>query len=145
MATTTVQDQAPSTVDISPARPAPARRRWTRRIPTVLSVILTSTALVSAIGAVVGALSVRMGPVRDIAALLLLPVPANLGYAAFVAILAAGVARRKRVAFWFLVVYVAVRLLLDLAALVLFGITRLFDAKNIDVQLDPVGLVVISV
>ena len=146
MATTIVQDQAPSTVDISPARPAPARRRrWTRRIPTVLSVILTSTALVSAIGAVVGALSVRMGPVRDIAALLLLPVPANLGYAAFVAILAAGVARRKRVAFWFLVVYVAVRLLLDLAALVLFGITRLFDAKNIDVQLDPVGVVVISV
>jgi lysyl-tRNA synthetase class 2 len=107
--------------------------------------VLTIFALVSAVGAVGGALSVRMGPVRELALLLLLPAPPNLGYAAFVAVLAAGVARRKRVAFWFLVVYFALRALLDAAALVLFAVTRLADAKNIDVQMDAVGFTVISV
>src|SRR5438067_811346 len=90
-------------VEIAPAR----RRRWTSAMPKVFGVLLSVSALASAIGAVGGALSVRLQPVRDIVLLLLLPVPANLGYAAFVAVLAAGIARRKRVAFWFLVVYVA--------------------------------------
>src|SRR5436305_14391390 len=94
----------------APPRAAPARRRrWTAAMPKVFGVLLTVFALASAIGAVGGALSVRLNPVRDIVLLLLLPVPANLGYAAFVAVLAAGLARRKRVAFWFLVVYFAVR------------------------------------
>jgi len=140
-----MHDELTTPVEEAPRAPRkPVRRRWTARVPTVFSVILTITALVSAIGAVGGALMVHMGPVREIALLLLLPVPANLGYAAFVAVLAAGVARRKRVAFWFLVIYFSVRLFLDLAALVLFGITRLFDAKNIDVELGADGLTLIS-
>src|SRR5205814_6943525 len=99
--------------EVPPARVPAPRRRWTAAMPKVFGVLLTIFALASAIGAVGGALSVRLQPVRDLVLLLLLPVPANLGYAAFVAVLAAGIARRKRVAFWFLVVYFAVRLFLD--------------------------------
>src|SRR5437762_5432118 len=130
--------------EVPPARVPAPRRRWTAAMPKVFGVLLTIFALASAIGAVGGALSVRMQPVRDVVLLLLLPVPANLGYAAFVAVLAAGIARRKRVAFWFLVVYFAVRLFLDIAALVLFGLTRLFDLKNIDVEMAWDGLTIIS-
>ncbi len=51
-----------------------------------------------------------MHPVRVTIDALLLPAPANIGYAAFLVILAAGVHNRKRVAYWMLVAYFAAQL-----------------------------------
>jgi lysyl-tRNA synthetase, class II len=98
----------------SPSAPRrPPRRGWQAWVPKVFSVVLTALAVLCAIAAVSAAFKVRMQPLRGTVDNLLLPAPANLGYATFVAILAAGVARRKRVAYWMLVVYFVLQLVAD--------------------------------
>ncbi len=99
--------------------PAPVRvpggRRggWRARVPKVFAVVLTATAVLCAVAAVSEVFYQRSQPVRSAVNLLLLPAPANLGYAALVAVLAAGVSRRKRVAWVFLVGYFAIQLAYD--------------------------------
>lgn len=54
----------------------------------------------------------------------IVPAPANLAYAAFVALLAAAVARRKRVAWWIVIVYFGLQMIGDLVSLVLYFANR---------------------
>jgi lysyl-tRNA synthetase class 2 len=85
---------------------------------------LTVLATLCAAAAVSEAAGQRIQPVRQMVNGLLLPAPANLGYAALVAVLAAGVARRKRVAYVFLLLYFALQFVYDgflLAALFLMS------------------------
>src|SRR5436190_3691564 len=102
------------------ARPAaPARDRgWRPRVPAAFAATLTLLAALCAVAAVSEAAGTRIQPVRATVDQLLLPAPANLGYAALVFVLGAGVARRKRVAYAFLVAYFALQLCWDLLALV---------------------------
>jgi lysyl-tRNA synthetase, class II len=97
-----------------PAR-APGGRRggWRARVPRVFAIVLTATAVLCAVAAVSEVFYQRSQPVRSAVNLLLLPAPANLGYAALVAVLAAGVSRRKRVAWVFLVSYFVLQLAYD--------------------------------
>ena len=82
--------------------PTVPRRRptggWRARVPTVFAVALTVLGVLCAMAAVSEAAGQRTQPVRMLVNGLLLPAPANLGYAALVVVLAAGVHRRKRVA-----------------------------------------------
>ncbi len=99
-----------------------ARGGWRARVPTFFAITLTVLAALCAIAAVSEAAGQRIQPVRLVVNGLLLPAPANLGYAALVAVLAAGVARRKRVAHVFLVIYFILQFAYDallLAALFL--------------------------
>ncbi|HEX6501052.1 MAG TPA: bifunctional lysylphosphatidylglycerol synthetase/lysine--tRNA ligase LysX [Micromonosporaceae bacterium] len=103
------------------------RRRgggWRARIPEIFATVLIALAAFCAATAVSEVFMLRTHVVRFYVDNLLLPAPANLGYAAFVAVLAAGVRRRKRIAYWFLVVYFALQLLADAILLPLVDVAR---------------------
>ncbi len=103
---------AATDVERGSARP-PRDPGWRSRVPTFFATTLTILATVCAIAAVSEAAGQRIHPVRMIVNGLLLPAPANLGYATLVAVLAAGVARRKRVAYFFLLIYFALQFAYD--------------------------------
>jgi lysyl-tRNA synthetase class 2 len=103
-------------VDTSASRPARRGGGWRARVPSVFAGILGVLAVLCAVSAVSLAFSVRAQPFRMTIDNLLLPAPANLAYAALVAVLAAAVSRRKRVGYVFLVIYFALQLVVDLAA-----------------------------
>ncbi|HZE41212.1 MAG TPA: bifunctional lysylphosphatidylglycerol synthetase/lysine--tRNA ligase LysX [Stackebrandtia sp.] len=83
---------------------------WRARIPTVLAALMGAVALLVALGAVASAFRVRTAGVRDIVEWMLIPAPPNLAYAAFLLIFASAVARRKRVAWWILLLYFSLTL-----------------------------------
>ncbi|HET6212630.1 MAG TPA: bifunctional lysylphosphatidylglycerol synthetase/lysine--tRNA ligase LysX, partial [Micromonosporaceae bacterium] len=91
---------------------------WRRRVPRVFAGVLAFVAVLCALAAVSAVFRRGMQPVRQAVDLLFVPAPANLAYAAFLGILAAAVARRKRVAWWLLVVYLGLQLLFELLLLV---------------------------
>lgn len=69
-------------------------------------------------------------PIRIFIDELIIPVPANVAYSAFVALLAAATARRKRLAWWIMLVYFGLQLLVDVLVL-----TAVVFAPN-DVELN---------
>src|SRR5262245_21485784 len=95
------------------------------RVPRIFATLLTIVAIVSALSALGGAIRSGVRPFRETIDILLLPAPANLAYAAFLGVLAAAVARRKRIAFWVLVVYFWLAALL---ALIMIGLLTLVSA-----------------
>ena len=96
----------------------PARQGgWRARIPTVFAATLSVLAVLCAVAAVSEALNQRTQPVRMVVNVLVLPAPANLGYAALVAVLAGGVSRRKRVAYVFLLIYFGLQVAYDVLLL----------------------------
>jgi lysyl-tRNA synthetase class 2 len=80
-------------------------------VPRFFAVVLSIAAVLAALAAL------RFGhgeqPVRIFVHELIIPVPANLAYAVFVALLAASTARRKRLAWWIMLVYFGLQLLVD--------------------------------
>jgi lysyl-tRNA synthetase class 2 len=92
----------------------------------VLAGALTVLAVLCAVAAISAAFYHRTQWARVAVDEMLAPAPANLGYAAFVGVLAAGVARRKRVAFWMLVVGFSLQFVSDLA---LFGVYDLIRSS----------------
>src|SRR5215475_9834436 len=107
-----------------PRRSRPAGRSWQDRVPSIFSGVLTGLAVLCAFAAVSAAFYHRAQVVRVTVDNLLLPAPPNLGYAAFVGVLAAGVARRKRVAYWMLIIYFGVQLVIDLGLLAVYYLVR---------------------
>jgi lysyl-tRNA synthetase class 2 len=99
---------------------------WRERVPSVLAGALTVLAVLCAVAAISAAFYHRTQWARVAVDEMLAPAPANLGYAAFVGVLAAGVARRKRVAFWMLVVGFSLQFVSDLA---LFGVYDLIRSS----------------
>jgi lysyl-tRNA synthetase, class II len=96
---------------------AAVRSGWRTRIPAIFAGILTVTALLCAIAAISEVWQYRSQPVRHTIDNLLLPAKANLGYAALIIVLAAGVARRKRAAYWFMLIYFGLQFCYDLLLL----------------------------
>jgi lysyl-tRNA synthetase class 2 len=119
-------------VEALPARTArPARPRdsdagdgWRRHVPGSFAGGLTVLAALCAVAAVSAAFYHRTQWVRVTVDELLAPAPANLGYAAFVGVLAAGVARRKRVAFWMLMVGFGLNFVSDVALFAVYDLIR---------------------
>jgi lysyl-tRNA synthetase, class II len=109
-------------------------RDWRERVPTFFAVLLT----IVAVFCTLGALRFGMGqqPARRILDSLIVPAPANLAYAAFVALLAAATARRKRVAWWIMIVYFGLQLLGDLLATVALVMERF--ALHEDIEGNPI-------
>ena len=90
---------------------------WRAHVPKVFAIVLGILALISALAALGGAIGHSTQPLRRLIDDVLVPVPANLAYAAFMAVLAGATARRKRVAWWTLVVYFAIDVASSLLAL----------------------------
>ncbi|MEU7875863.1 bifunctional lysylphosphatidylglycerol synthetase/lysine--tRNA ligase LysX [Dactylosporangium sp. NPDC049140] len=88
-----------------------------KAIPDWFAGGLMAVAVLCATAAVSVALGARVHPVRASVDALLVPAPANVGYAAFLVTLAAGVHNRKRIAFWLLVGVFGVQGLYDLFVL----------------------------
>lgn len=95
---------------------------WRRQVPRFFAVLLTVVAVLCALAAL------RFGYghqfVRRFINEIIVPAPANLAYAAFVGLLAAATARRKRVAWWIMMVYFGLQLLGDILALLLYMFAR---------------------
>lgn len=89
-----------------------AHASWTARVPRVVVVALAIIALVSGLSAV-GSVFHGSQPVREFVDQYVFPAPANLGYAAFLLVLAAALARRKRVAYWILLIVLGLQLMLS--------------------------------
>ena len=81
--------------------------------------MLTATAFLCAVAAISEVFQYRSQPVRQVIDNLLLPAKANLGYAALIIVLAAGVARRKRAGYWFLLIYFGLQFCYDALLLLL--------------------------
>lgn len=95
----------------------PKGRRWTAAVPRTLGVFFAVLAAYSTAIAVFGPLRRLLRPITDAVSTSIFSVEANLGYAVFVAILAGAVARRKRAAYWLLVVLLSLTALLDVILL----------------------------
>jgi lysyl-tRNA synthetase, class II len=109
----------------------PSRRGgWRARIPTVFAAALTILATLCAVAAVSEAFNQRTQPVRMMVNILVLPAPANIGYAALVAVLAGGVSRRKRVAYVFLLLYFGLQLAYDALLLAMIALLPRNDWDN---------------
>jgi lysyl-tRNA synthetase class 2 len=82
-------------------------------VPDWFAAGLMLVAALSAVAAVSAALGPRVHPVRATVDALLLPAPANVGYAAFLVTLAAGVRNRKHITYWLLAIFFALQGLYD--------------------------------
>ncbi|HEY6596758.1 MAG TPA: lysine--tRNA ligase, partial [Asanoa sp.] len=95
----------------------PASPRWTRHVPGFFARLLGLLAVLCAAAAISAALSVRSQPLRGFIDVVLVPAPANLGYAMFCAVLSAAVSRRKRIALVALFSYFGLQIVFDLGLL----------------------------
>ena len=111
------------------------RRHWQERVPTVFAWVLTLLAVLCAVAAVSGVYYQRTQWVRLAVDTMLAPAPANLAYATFIAVLAAGVARRKRLAFWILAGFLGLQLAGDLLAFAAFWLVRVAPPQEWDADL----------
>ena len=122
---------------------------WRARVPHAFATFLRIVAVVCVVAAVGGALRHRFQPVRETINALFIPAPANLGYAAFLFVLATATNRRKRIAYWVLVGYFSLSLvsgLLVAALPVLLPHGRLVDEGGALLStLDRVGFGVSTV
>ena len=95
----------PKVEQAAPAVTSAASKGWRRFVPRVFGTILWIVAIICALAAIGRAFRSGMQPIRQTLDVLLIPAPANLAYAVFLAMLAAATLSRKRVAWWFLTVY----------------------------------------
>ncbi len=86
---------------------------WRSQVPRITSIALGVLAVVCAVAAVSEVFSYHFQPVRAVINELIVAAPANLGYAALVAVLALAVAARKRLAWRVLVAYFVLQALID--------------------------------
>jgi lysyl-tRNA synthetase class 2 len=114
------------------------QRGWRERVPSVVAVALWALAVTCTIAAVSAAtFHHRVQWVRVAIDELLVPAPANLAYAVFVAVLAAGIARRKRIAFWILLVGFSLQFLADLVLFAAFDLIRNAPTEFLENDLRP--------
>ncbi|GAA1817776.1 bifunctional lysylphosphatidylglycerol synthetase/lysine--tRNA ligase LysX [Planosporangium flavigriseum] len=113
------------------------RRDWRERIPSVFAGALTVLAALCAVAAVSAAFHHRVQWVRVAVDELLVPAPANLGYAAFMGVLAVAVAHRKRAAFWMLVVGFGLQVVADLVLFGVYDLIRTSPSEYWETDLKP--------
>ncbi|MEH0846091.1 bifunctional lysylphosphatidylglycerol synthetase/lysine--tRNA ligase LysX [Micromonospora sp. CPCC 205711] len=123
----------------------PAGADWRRQVPRIFATLLWVIAAVCALAALSSAVRSDIQPVRTTIDTLLLPAPANLAYAVFIGTLASAVLRRKRLAYWVLVVYFTLSLVVGALAgvlLVVVGAARLTDdaGQRIFNMIETVGV-----
>jgi lysyl-tRNA synthetase, class II len=125
------------TVRVESGRSREGRRSWRERVPSVVAWALTVLAVLCAVAAVSATFHHRVQWARVAVDELVVPAPANLGYAAFIGVLAAGVARRKRVTLWMLVVGLGLQAAGDLALFAVYDLIRTSPSEYWESDLRP--------
>ncbi|MFD2767265.1 bifunctional lysylphosphatidylglycerol synthetase/lysine--tRNA ligase LysX [Micromonospora eburnea] len=120
-------------------------RDWRRQVPRGFATLLWTVAVVCALAALSSAFRTGFQPVRTAIDALLVPAPANLAYAVFLGTLASAVLRRKRLAYWVLVAYFSLTLVVGVLAgvlLLVIGSNRLNAAagQRLFTTLETVGV-----
>jgi len=105
-------------LDRSPLLPEPS---WHRRVPRWSKWFLWSIAAICAVSAVTAAFVEQVQPVRHLIDLAVFPAPANLAYAAFCFLLGSSLARRKHIAWRFLVFLLSLQAVGSAVGLVLLA------------------------
>ncbi|WP_262286924.1 bifunctional lysylphosphatidylglycerol synthetase/lysine--tRNA ligase LysX [Micromonospora sp. MA102] len=136
---------SPSTAPRTVADARRAGRDWRRQVPRAFATLLWVVAVVCALAALSSAVRSDIQPVRTAIDALLLPAPANLAYAVFLGTLASAVLRRKRLAYWVLVVYFTLTLVVGVLAgvlLLVVGSNDLTDdaGERLFTSLETVGV-----
>lgn len=93
-----------------PARPS---ARFLARVPEGFAAFYGALAVLCVLLAFIAPLRRLLHPVVQLLELLLVPVSANLAYAVFLFLLAGAIAARKKVAWWLVVVYLGLLVLVD--------------------------------
>ncbi|MCI2423802.1 phosphatidylglycerol lysyltransferase domain-containing protein, partial [Saccharopolyspora sp. K220] len=99
-------------------RVTPGTHRWRGKVPGITAGMLFVIAFMCAVSAVGLALFGHVQPVRRFVDDVLFPAPPNLAYGAFLAILAAALNRRKRLALWILLALLGLQAFADVVVLV---------------------------
>lgn len=89
------------------------------QVPRIAASALAVIAVLCALAAVGAVFSDEVQPAREFVDMVLFPAPANLGYAAFLLVMSGALHRRKRVAYWILLLVLGLQLLLSLLVLLL--------------------------
>ncbi|WP_309236920.1 bifunctional lysylphosphatidylglycerol synthetase/lysine--tRNA ligase LysX [Micromonospora sp. S-DT3-3-22] len=146
MTPTTVSRVTPPSPVRRPGHPArPPERDWRRQVPRMFAALLWFIAAICALAAVSSAANAEFQPIRTMIDTLLVPAPANLAYAVFLGTLAAAVLRRKRLAYWVLVVYFILSLVVGVLTgllLVTVGADQLTDdaGRRLFSMIETVGV-----
>ncbi|WP_329061245.1 bifunctional lysylphosphatidylglycerol synthetase/lysine--tRNA ligase LysX [Streptomyces sp. NBC_01429] len=90
-----------------------ARDRFLSRVPGAFAMFFVALGLYCAVIALIAPLRRAAGPVTLFLDTVFVPVSANLAYAVFLLFLAAAIGARKRVAWWLVVVYLGLLVLVD--------------------------------
>ncbi|MEV0056280.1 bifunctional lysylphosphatidylglycerol synthetase/lysine--tRNA ligase LysX [Saccharopolyspora shandongensis] len=98
-----------------------AQRRWRSRMPSITAGAVLVVAVLCVSSAVGLALFGNVQPVRRFVDNVLFPAPPNIAYGAFLAVLAAALKRRKRLALWILIGILALQVIGDIVVLVVLG------------------------
>jgi lysyl-tRNA synthetase class 2 len=107
---------------------------WTSHVPSVLRALLLFVAAFSAITAVFPALARGLSGVREVIEVVFVPAPPNLAWAALLVIFGSALGKRKRSAWWFLVIILVLGMLIS-AALMTDADLRVKEAATLATSL----------
>ncbi len=126
--TTTVEEAA----ELTAATPIARTRAlsWGRYVPRIFGLIMWFVAVISGIAAIGHIFRTGVQPIRDTIDALIIPAPANIAYAVFLAALATATLRRKRVAWWLLTIYFSLSVLIT--AILAIVLSTVSDAELLD-------------
>lgn len=103
---------------------------WRRYVPRIFGTIMWIVAIVSGISAIGRIFRSDVQPIRETIDALIIPAPANIAYAVFLAALATATLRRKRVAWWVLTIYFALSVLVT--TIIGIIVSTVNDAELVD-------------
>ena len=84
---------------------------WTAHVPNVLRTLLVAVAVFSAVTAVFPALARSLHGVREAIEMVFVPAPPNIAWAALLVIFGSALGKRKRSAWWFLIILLVLGML----------------------------------
>lgn len=116
---------------------------WTAHVPNVLRTLLVAVAVFSAVTAVFPALARSLHGVREAIEMVFVPAPPNIAWAALLVIFGSALGKRKRSAWWFLIILLVLGMLESLS---LFGNTEIRTKETITLvtSLALVGILILA-
>ncbi|HPJ19465.1 MAG TPA: hypothetical protein PK635_10105, partial [Actinomycetota bacterium] len=104
---------------------------WTSHVPNVLRTLFLLVAIFSAVTAIFPWLARSLSGVREVIEILLVPAPPNLAWAALLVIFGSALGKRKRSAWWFVVIILALGMVESVTLLAVDADTRVEESATL--------------